>query len=80
MATIKITLGNRYISGICEDFICHNVDIFDRDEVEYCVDECCGVFLDNNSNMVTAALRNISEDTLYEGFSYVIEEVFYDEL
>ena len=46
MAMLKVTVGNRYMGGVVEEFICLNVDISELEEVNYAIDECVGAFVD----------------------------------
>ena len=77
MGTIKITVGNSYLHGIQEEFICSNVDIADLDEVDYCVSECVGQFLENHEDIFNQL--DISYDKRVDSCCYIIEEVFPDE-
>lgn len=77
MAVIKVTLSNRYIPFAAEEFYCIDLDISDLEEVENCVDECCGQFVDLHHDIISAL--HIDDDLLAESFTYIIEEVDADE-
>ena len=73
MGTIKVTVVNGYLYDIVEEFICYNVDVSDKEEMEYCAEECCAKFLDMHHD----ALNVIDADweTIEEHCAYMIEEV-----
>lgn len=73
MGTIVVTVGNRYLHGITEEFICRNVDVSDYDEMEYCAEECVGEYLDMHADVIHSL--DVSYDALYDECYYSIEEV-----
>ena len=75
MAMLKVTVGNRYMGGVVEEFICLNVDISELEEVNYAIDECVGDFVD----MYRDFFNDGSEEEQFEklaGCNYWAEEVF----
>lgn len=77
MGIIKITIGNSFLHGIHEEFICSKVDILDLEEIDYCVSECIGHFLENHEYDLNQF--EVSLDTLVDNCYYTIEEVVSDE-
>lgn len=73
--TIKVTVTNRYMVGLSEEFICRDVNIVDKDETDYCAEECCGVFLDMHGNEIQRNCPDVDWDTIAEKCSWMIEEV-----
>lgn len=74
MATLKVTVGNRYMGGVVEEFICHNVDISKLEEVNYAIDECVGAFVDMHEDF----FNDGSEEEQFQklaGCNYWAEEV-----
>lgn len=74
MATLKVTVGNRYMGGVVEEFICLNVDISELEEVNYAIDECVGAFVD----MYGDFFNDGSEEEQFQklaGCNYWAEEV-----
>lgn len=69
--TVKITISNGYFVGITEEFYCIGLDIFDWDEVNNCVDECCGKYLDMHHDAIP---QDVDIETIGEAFSFVVEE------
>ena len=76
MGTIKVTVGNRYLNGVREEFICSNVDISNKEEMEYAAEECVGAFFDMYHYFFEYETSDISYDEKYEACYYSIEEVF----
>jgi hypothetical protein len=78
MATINITIKNNLFHHTVDEFLCRDVDISDLEEVNYCVEECIGAFIDIHED----ALKNIDAewDTIMDNFHYTIEEVMPNEL
>lgn len=75
MSTLKITITNGYLCNLVETFICPNVDMSDPEEVEYCIDECCGQYLDMHSDAIYAICPDVNSETLAEACEYLVEEV-----
>ena len=74
MAMLKVTVGNRYMSGVVEEFICLDVDISELEEVNYAIDECVGAFVD----MYGDFFNDGSEEEQFQklaGCNYFAEEV-----
>lgn len=74
MAMLKVTVGNRYMGGVVEEFICLNVDISELEEVNYAIDECVGAFVD----MYGDFFNDGSEEEQFQklaGCNYWAEEV-----
>jgi hypothetical protein len=73
--TLKVTVTNTFIPKLKEEFICHNVDITDKDETDYCAEECCGIFLDMHGDEIQRNCPDVDWDTIAEKCSWMIEEV-----
>lgn len=74
MAMLKVTVGNRYMGGVVEEFICLNVDMSELEEVNYAIDECVGAFVD----MYGDFFNDGSEEEQFQklaGCNYFAEEV-----
>ena len=80
MNTIKITVTNDYLVGLVEVFVCPNVDMSDPEEIEYCIEECCGQYLDMCSDVIYARCPDIAFEIIAEACDYIIEEVNPNEL
>ena len=74
MATIKVTVKNGYLHGIVEEFICCNVDVSDLAEIDYCVDECIGQYLDMHGDAICARCPDLDMETINDSFIYIVEE------
>lgn len=79
MNTIKITIGNRFLPNVIEEFIT-SVDIADLEEVEMAANECCGEFLNTHSDIYNSLLPDIDWEAYAEACFYSIEEVNINEL
>ena len=75
MRAIKVAVGNRFIPSVIEEFICFDVDISDKNEMEYCAEECCGQYLDMHGDIYNAVLADVDWETFAEACYYTIEEV-----
>lgn len=80
MAIAKVTVRNRFLVGVVEEFHCIDVDFSDLEELEYCADECCGEYLEMHSDIIKQDLPDLTDEIIAEACSYTIEEVQYDEL
>ena len=72
MNTIKITICNPIVPNYTQEYICHGVDIFDLAEVDMCVSECIGKYLDNEPIWYST---NAAWDEIVDACVYVVEEV-----
>ena len=77
MGTIKVTVANGYLN-IVEEFICNNIDTSDKEEMEYCAEECCAKFLDMHHDIINAKCPDLDMETIEENCFYMIEEVVDD--
>lgn len=75
MGTIKVTVMNGYLGGIIEEFICHNVDVSNKEEMEYCAAECCAKFSDLHHDIFHAQCADLGWETIEDNYIYMIEEV-----
>lgn len=75
MKNIIITIGNDYLPGITEDFYHPFVDITDLEEIDYIIDECCGIYLDLHNDLIQALTPNYTREEIAEACFYLIEEV-----
>lgn len=80
MTSIIITIGNRYLPNIRENFYHPSLDICDLEELEYCVDECCGIYLDLYADAIHGMCPDRSDEEIAEACFYIIEEVDPNEL
>jgi len=80
MNAIKVTIGNSYLHGLIEEFICDRVDITNKEEMEYCAEECVGAYLDMHADVIFAKLPDVNSDEIYDACYYTIEEVTPNEL
>ena len=78
MAIIKVTIKNGYLHNITEEFVCSNVDISILDEIDYCVEECVGQYLEMHEDVIHTL--DASWDQIADACHYTIEEVFEHEL
>ena len=74
MNTIKVTVGNSYFHNVIETFICANVDVSDKNEMEYAAAECCGEYLDMCNDLVNSC-ADVPFETIANACYYTIEEV-----
>ena len=75
MGSIKVTVMNGYLYGIIEEFLCNNVDVSDKEEMEYCAEECCAKFLDMHQDVISARCADLDWETIEDSCVYLIEEV-----
>lgn len=75
MSNVIITIGNEYFPSIFEKFYHPMVDMFDTEELEYIVDECCGQYLDYHGDLIRALTPDLDSEELAEACFYIIEEV-----
>lgn len=75
MGTIKVTVTNGYIFNVVEEFICNNIDVSDKEEMEYCAEECCAKFLDMHRDIINVKCADVDQEELEENCFYMIEEV-----
>ena len=80
MNIIKVTVGNSYLHGLIEDFICSNVDTSDTEEMDYCAEECIGAYIDMHGDAIFALAPDVDSEELYEACYYEIEEMDANEL
>lgn len=80
MAIAKVTVLNSFLHGVIEEFICTDVDFSDLQEVEYCADECCGEYLEMHHDAIKSNFPDLTDETIAEACSYLMEEVGIDEL
>ena len=74
MENIIITIGNEYFPGITEEF-CHPfVDITDLEELDYIIDECCGIYLDLHDDLIQAFPSEGTREEIAEACFYLVEE------
>lgn len=72
---LKITILNRYAPTLVESYCCFDVDISDLNEVDYCVQETIGAFMDTHEGYLKTAAPDRSFDELYDAIEYIVEEV-----
>ena len=75
MKALKITINNNYFPYVTETFVQPAVDILDRDEVEYAIEECCGEYLDMHEDVINALAPDVDFETIAEACSYIVEEI-----
>ena len=75
MTNINITVGNHYLPNIYENFYYPTVDLADLEEVEYCAEECCGIYLDMHTDAFHALCPDLTDEEIAEACFYTIEEV-----
>lgn len=75
MKNIIITIGNDYFPNITEDFYHPFVDITDLEELDYIIDECCGIYLDLHGDLIRALTPDCTREEIEEACFYLIEEV-----
>ena len=73
MGSIKVTVGNSYLFSVIEEFICSNIDISDKEEMEYCAEECVGQYLEMHNDIINTL--DADWDSVVEACYYSIEEV-----
>ncbi len=73
MGSIKVTVGNSYLFSVVEEFICTNVDILDKEEMEYCAEECVGQYLEMHNDLIN--ILDADWDSVVEACYYSLEEV-----
>lgn len=74
MNSIIVTVKNRYLHGISEEFLCSAVDVSDLNEMEYCAEECCGAFLDMYESTFARECPDVEWDSFVEACYYSIKE------
>lgn len=74
---VKITITNKFIE-VTEVFICYTVDMSDPNEVNYCVSECCGQYLEMHEDIIHAK-EDLDFETIAEACEYIVEEFTNDE-
>ena len=72
---LKITIFNRYAPTLVESYCCFNVDVSDLNEVDYCIQETIGAFMDTHEKYLKAVAPDRSFDELYDAIEYIAEEV-----
>ena len=75
MAMLKVTVGNHLMGGVKEEFLCHNVNISDLSEMEYCAEECVGAFIDMYHLFFDQDQGTHTYDQKVNSCWYTIEEV-----
>ena len=75
MKALKITITNDYFPHVIETFMQPAVDILDRDEVEYAIEECCGEYLDMHGDVINMLTSDIDFETIAEACRYIVEEI-----
>ena len=75
LANINITVNNRYAPSLCESFYYPIIDISDLEEVNYCANEACGVYLDLHGDLICALTPECTFEEIAEAREYIIEEV-----
>ena len=75
MMNIAITIGNNYFPSITEEFYHPFVDMNDTEELDYIIDECCGMFLDLHGDIINSFCPDRSREEIAEACFYIIEEV-----
>lgn len=78
MGTIKVVVGNSYLNGVREEFICSNVDISNKEEMEYAAEECIGAFVDMHHFFFEYETPDVSLNKKFNACYYTIEEVVAD--
>jgi len=78
MGVIKVTVGNSFLNGVIDEYMCHNVDISSQEEMEYCAEECVGAYLDDHHDLYIALCSDIEFDLFAEACYYLIEEEIED--
>lgn len=73
MTSIKVTVKNTFLNGVEEIFDCRGLDIEDFEEVQYCIDECCGIFLERHMDHILKTHPNLSEETIAQECNYIME-------
>ena len=71
MNTIKVTVGNHLMKGVNEEFLCAQVDTSDKEEMDYCAQECVGAYIDMYSSFFDEGDFSQKVNNCW----YVIEEV-----
>jgi hypothetical protein len=74
---VKITITNKFI-GITETFICYAIDMSDPNEVDYCISECCGQYLEMHEDVIHNC-PDVDFETIAEACEYIVEELNNDE-
>ena len=72
MSNIKITISNPYLINGTEEFYTR-VDMSDLPEVEMCVSECIGIYLEMHEDQIHAL--DASYDSILDACEYMVEEV-----
>lgn len=72
---LKITVSNKYAPKLVETYCCFQVDISNKDEVDYCIDEAVGAFMDSYECHLLAVAPDRSFDELLDAIEYTAEEV-----
>ena len=75
MKALKIIVNNDYLPHIIETFMQPSVDILDRDEVEYAIEECCGEYLDIHADAIHMLIPDVDFETIAEACNYMVEEI-----
>ena len=73
MTSIKVTVKNTFLNGVEEVFDCRGLDLSDFDEVQYCIDECCGIFLERHMDSISKTHPDLSEETIAQECNYIME-------
>ena len=75
LTNILVTVRNKFMPNISENYWCPFVDLSDLQEVENCANECCGNFLDTHGDIIYAMLGDVPFEQIAEACYYTIEEV-----
>lgn len=73
ITNICISITNPYAIGVSENFYYPSVDISDKEEMDYCADEACGIYLDMHGDIWNTLSTPF--ETIAEACEYIIEEV-----
>lgn len=74
MKNITVTVKNSFLNGVKEVFDCRDLDITDLEEVQYCIDECCGIYLDKHLDKILKMFPTISPEIVAMECDYILEE------
>ena len=72
---LKITISNKYAPKLVETYCCFHVDMSNKEEIDYCIEETIGAYMDSYECHLLAAAPKKTFEELLEGISYIAEEV-----
>lgn len=74
MTSVIVTVKNTFLHGVEEVFDCRGLDMSDLDEVQYCIDECCGIYLDKHLDKILKNNPSLLPEVVAMECNYTLEE------